>query len=152
LSTALGAFVGGMLVGTGRETDWVQQSLAPFRTLFVALFFVSVGLMVNLDFMVRNWLQIGLLVTAVLVANTCINALVLRGLGIGWQRSLLAGAMLSQIGEFSFVLAAAGYQAGIITNYAYQMTIAIIAVSLLFSAPWIALTRRLVGRPEMPSR
>ncbi len=54
--------------------------------------------------------------------------------------------MLAQIGEFSFVLAAAGLQAGIIGSYAYQTTMAIIAISLLLSAPWIALMRRLAIR------
>ena len=144
LSTALGAFVGGMLVATARETDWVHQALEPFRTLFVALFFVSIGLMVDLPFIAAHWVQIGLLVLAVLVTNTFVNALALRLLAIPWRRSLLAGAMLAQIGEFSFVLAAAGLQARIITDYAYQTTIAVISISLVFSVPWIALMRRVL--------
>ncbi len=146
LSTALGAFVGGMLVASARETEWVHRSLAPFRTLFVALFFVSVGLLIDLNFIAEHWLQISLLVLAVLLTNTLVNALVLRALRLPWDRSLLAGAMLAQIGEFSFVLAAAGLQAGIIGSYAYQTTMAIIAISLLLSAPWIALMRRLAIR------
>ncbi len=148
LSTALGAFVGGMLVATARETDWVKHSLEPFRTLFVAVFFVSVGLMVDLSFIASHWLQIGLLVLTVLITNTFINALALRSLSLSWRRSLMAGAMLAQIGEFSFVLAAAGRQAAIITNYAYQTTIAVIAISLILSAPWIALVRRRVGSED----
>jgi hypothetical protein len=61
---------------------------------------------------------------------------------------LLLGLLLKALRQPEII----GYQAGIITGYAYQMSIAIIAVSLLFSAPWIALMRRLVGRPEMPSQ
>ena len=142
LSTALGAFIGGMLVATARETDWVQHSLEPFRTLFVAFFFVSVGLMVDLPFIAQHWLQVCLLVAAVLMTNTFVNGIVLRSLGISWRRSLLSGVILSQIGEFSFVLAAAGRQSGIITDYAYQTTIAVISISLILSAPWIAAMRR----------
>ncbi|MCB1759755.1 MAG: cation:proton antiporter [Gammaproteobacteria bacterium] len=142
LSTALGAFVGGMLVATARETEWVQHSLESFRTLFVAIFFVSVGLMVDLDFILSHWMQIALLVLAVLITNTLVNAAVLRALRVSWRRSLLTGAILAQIGEFSFILAAAGRQAGIITDYAYQSTIATISISLVLSAPWIALARR----------
>lgn len=141
LSTALGAFVGGMLVAATRETDWVQHSLEPFRTLFIAFFFVSIGLMVDISFVVAHWLQIGLLVIAVLITNTFINAIVLRALGISWHRGLLTGAMLAQIGEFSFVLSAAGRHAEIITDYAYQTAIAVISISLILSAPWIALIR-----------
>ncbi len=155
LSTALGAFVGGMLVATARETDWVHQALEPFRTLFVALFFVSIGLMVDLPFIADHWVQIGLLVLAVLVTNTFVNALALRLLAIPWRRSLLAGAMLAQIGEFSFVLAAAGLQARIITDYAYQTTIAVISISLVLSVPWIALMRRVLearAAAEGPAR
>jgi CPA2 family monovalent cation:H+ antiporter-2 len=146
-STALGAFIGGMLVATARETHWVQHSLESFRTLFVALFFVSVGLMVDLPFIASHLLQLGLLVLAVLITNTLVNAAILRSLGIAWRRGLLAGAMLAQIGEFSFVLAAAGLTAGIISDYAYQATIAVISISLILGAPWIALVRRWLG-PE----
>ena len=146
LSTALGAFVGGMLVASARETEWVHHSLEPFRTLFVALFFVSVGLLIDLEFIAGHWLQIGLLVAAVLLSNTFVNALVLRTLRVGWRQSLLSAAMLAQIGEFSFVLAAAGLQASIISDYAYQTTVAVIAISLILSAPWIALMRRLTRR------
>jgi CPA2 family monovalent cation:H+ antiporter-2 len=147
LSTALGAFVGGMLVASARETEWVHHSLEPFRTLFVALFFVSVGLLIDPEFIAGHWLQIGLLVLAVLLSNTFVNALVLRALRVGWGQSLLSGAMLAQIGEFSFVLAAAGLQAAIISEYAYQTTVAVIAISLILSAPWIALVRRFTTGP-----
>ena len=146
LSTALGAFVGGMLVASARETEWVHHSLEPFRTLFVALFFVSVGLLIDLEFIAGHWLQIGLLVAAVLLSNTFVNALVLRTLRVGWRQSLLSAAMLAQIGEFSFVLAAAGLQASIISDYAYQTTVAVIAISLILSAPWIGLVRGLTSR------
>lgn len=62
--------------------------------------------------------------------------------------SLYAGSMLAQIGEFSFVLAAIGRQAQIINDYAYQMTIAVIALSLLISPLWIAGARRLLRIPH----
>ena len=78
LSTALGAFVAGMLVASARETEWVHHSLEPFRTLFVALFFVSVGLLIDLEFIAGHWLQIGLLVAAVLLSNTSVSYTHLR--------------------------------------------------------------------------
>ena len=76
-----------------------------------------------------------------LLTNTFINALILKILGDTWRTALYSGAMLSQIGEFSFILAAVGLQAGIVTQHAYQLTIAVIAASLLFSPAWIALAR-----------
>lgn len=71
----------------------------------------------------------------VLVINTIINAITLRMLNVKWRESLYVGAILSQIGEFSFVLAAVGKQSGIIEDYAYQMRVIIIALSLLVILP-----------------
>ncbi|WP_455207357.1 cation:proton antiporter [Kaarinaea lacus] len=143
LSTALGAFVAGMVVARTREIQWVHHSLNPFRVVFIALFFASVGMLVNLNFIHANWPQILLLVLAVFVTNTFINAVVLRALGEPWKQCLYASALLAQIGEFSFVLALIGYQAKIISEFGYQLTIAIIATTLLFSPIWIAITKLL---------
>ena len=144
LSTALGAFIGGMLVGAARETQWVHHSLDPFRVIFVALFFVSIGMLVDLIFIKEHWLQIAALVIAVILTNTFINAAIIRMLGDSWPDSLYSGALLSQIGEFSFVLAAVGMQANLINNYGYQLTVTVIALSLMISPAWIALSRRLL--------
>ena len=144
LSTALGAFIGGMLVGAARETQWVHHSLDPFRVIFVALFFVSIGMLVDLIFIKEHWFQIAALVIAVILTNTFINAVIIRLLGDSWPDSLYSGALLSQIGEFSFVLAAVGMQANLINNYGYQLTVTVIALSLMVSPAWIAMSRRLL--------
>lgn len=146
LSTALGAFVGGMLISAARETRWVHHNIEPFRVVFVALFFVSIGMLVDLNFFISHWPQILTLLAVVVLTNTFINAAILRLLGGGWKDSLYAGALLSQIGEFSFVLAAIGIQSNIISHYGYQLTITTIALSLLVSPAWIALGRRLLQR------
>jgi len=146
LSAALGAFAAGVLVATSRQTEWVQRSLDPFRIVFVGLFFVSVGLLIDLRFVMDNWIVVGLLLFAALLTNTGINAVVIRFLGQDWRHSLYAGALLAQIGEFSFVLAAVGYKTEIISEYGYQMAMAVIALSLLLSPPWIMLFRRLLPK------
>ena len=150
LSTALGAFVAGMLVATARETQWVHHSLEPFRVVFVTLFFVSIGMLVDLRFLLEQWLLIVVLVVAVYLTNTLMNAVILRFLRDNWCASLYAGALLSQIGEFSFVLAAVGLQAGIITHYGYQVVIEVIAISLLLSPFWIMLFKKLLSRSKHP--
>ncbi len=146
LSTALGAFVAGMLVGAAKETRWVHHSLESFRVIFVALFFVSIGMLVDLSFIQSHWAQVTALVLLVIITNTFINGAILRVLGENWRDSLYAGTLLSQIGEFSFVLAAVGIQAQIITNYGYQMTVAVISISLLISPLWIMLIKMLLKR------
>lgn len=145
LSTALGAFVGGILIGSTRDTSWFRDNLEPFRVLFLALFFVSVGLLIDLGFLADYWWQIGLLVLIVLVANTLVNAGILRMLGESVPDSLYAGAMLAQVGEFSFLLAAVGLKSNIISDFGYQLAVVVIAISLLLSPAWISLFHRLTG-------
>ena len=147
LSTALGAFVAGMVIGAARETQWVHHSLAPFRVVLLAIFFVSIGMMLDLRFLVANLALVLALVFVILVVNTFINAGILRLLGDPWKETLYAGALLAQIGEFSFVLAAVGINSHAISEYGYQLVISTIAVSLLFSPAWIMLVRRLLSLP-----
>lgn len=151
LSTALGAFVAGMLIGAAKETQWAHHSLESFRIVFVALFFVSIGMLVDLSFITDHWLQIAVLVMLVVITNTFINGLILKMLGDSWRNSLYAGTLLSQIGEFSFILAAVGIQAHIISDFGYQMTVAVISVSLLISPPWIMLVKFILRR-ETPTK
>jgi CPA2 family monovalent cation:H+ antiporter-2 len=146
LSTALGAFLGGIVVGLATETGWVHRSLEPFRVVFVALFFVSVGMLVDLDFLASNWRQVGFLIVVVFLTNTLINAGILRVFGSNWADSTYGGALLAQIGEFSFVLAAVGFQTGMVTEFAYKATVLVIALSLLLSPGWIGLVRRIQRR------
>lgn len=149
LSSALGAFVAGLLVGSAPGTDWVHHALEPFRVLLVALFFVSIGLLVDLRFVMAHWLVVSLLVIGALLTNTLINALIFRVLGRPWGQAFYTGAVLSQIGELSFVLAAVGKSGGIINDFAYGLAIATIASTLLLSPAWIGVWR--AGRSTAPA-
>ena len=148
LSTALGAFVAGLVVSSARETDWVQESLEPFRVVFVAAFFVSVGMLIDVDYVRGNLATLALLVAAIVIVNTLLNAAILRLLGSSWRRAGYAGALLSQIGEFSFILAALAHTARMLPDDDYRMIVAIIAISLILSPAWIGLCKALLGHPE----
>ncbi len=154
LSASLGAFVAGMLVAASRDTEWVADRMEPFRVLFLALFFVSVGLLVQLEFVFDHAVLLAAVTFAVLFGNTLINASIFRALGDPWRYSLYAGAHLAQIGEFSFVLAALGVRARLITNFEYQLTLSVIVATLMLSPAWIAIVGRgqrgldrLIGSP-----
>jgi len=142
LSSALGAFVAGMMIAAAKEAHWVHESLESFKTVFVALFFVSIGMLVDIDYVMAHWGSVLMLATTVLVLNTAINASVFRLLGETWGDSIYTGSILAQIGEFSFVLAAVGVSGAIITHDDYQLVVAVIAVSLLLSPFWINFMRR----------
>ena len=143
LSTALGAFIAGILLAETKETKWAQDSLNSFQVVFLGFFFVSVGMLVDLHFIWKHLLNISLLVLAVIFTNTFINAVILYFSDSHWKRSLYGGALLSQIGEFSFVLVAVGLQQGIISNFSYQMTIALISLSILFCTFWVGTIKKL---------
>ena len=142
LSTALGAFVGGMLISAAHETQWVHHKLESFKVVFMALFFLAIGMSLDLDFFAESWFQIATIVVAVFIFGTVLNGIVLSTLGYGWRESFYGGSVLAQIGEFSFVLAAVGLQAEIITRDGYQLALAIISTSLLLGPLWIILGRR----------
>lgn len=146
LSTALGAFVAGMIVRAAQETDWVEERLHSFRVIFVALFFTSIGMLIDVAFLQAHWREVLVLVVLVVLLNTYINAGILHGLGRSWPASLYAGALLSQIGEFSFVLVTVASQAGIIGGVGYDMAIAVIGISLVVSPAWIVAMKWLLRR------
>lgn len=149
LSAAIGAFLGGIILASAKETEWVRESLEPFRVVLVALFFVSIGMMIDLGFIREHYKLLAGLLVLVLLTNTIINAGILRVGKFSWSESLYGGALLAQIGEFSFVLAAVAATAGLIVDFGYQITIATIALSLAFSPVWIWLVERAVGRPRL---
>lgn len=139
LSAALGAFVAGMVIGAAKETNWVHHRLDALRVILVALFFVSIGMLVDLEYIYANVWRITGLVLAIFVLNTTINALVLRVVGRPWKHSWYVAAMLAQVGEFAFVLAAVGKNTSIINAGTYQTVVAVIALTLLLSPFWIKL-------------
>jgi CPA2 family monovalent cation:H+ antiporter-2 len=146
LSTALGAFVAGFIISSSRGTHWVEQSVRPFRVVFIGVFFISVGMMLDLDFLMKYWTLVILLAFLALVTNTFINAGWLRLFGLSWRECLYCGALLSQIGEFSFVLVAIGIQSHIISEFAHQMAISIIGTTLIFGPPWIVAARSILRK------
>ena len=76
--------------------------------VFIALFFMSIGMLLNVQFIVQNSTLLASLLFLVLVGNTLIATVTLRLLKISWAKSFYAAAMLAQVGEFSFILATLG--------------------------------------------
>ncbi|MFH1849697.1 MAG: cation:proton antiporter [archaeon] len=146
LSTALGAFLAGVFLASARETEWVHNSLHSFKVIFIAVFFLSIGMLIDLRFLWDNLALILVILFFVYLMNTLINAIVFRLNGRTWRESFYGGSLLAQIGEFSFILAAIGLQTGIIAGYSYQITIEVIALSLIVSPFWIGYFCRFMKR------
>jgi monovalent cation:H+ antiporter-2, CPA2 family len=149
LSAALGAFIGGIIVSATRSTKWVRGSLHAFQIIFVSVFFVYVGMIIDLTFLRNNIGLIMGLVGSVFLLNTAINGFVFLAFRIPWRDSFYGGALLSQIGEFSFVIGALGFSQGIIREFTFQLIISTIALSLFLSPIWIfAIKKMLRCRPD----
>lgn len=149
LSTALGAFVAGIILSSTKEVKWVHDSLNSFYVVFVALFFLSVGLLIDVNFLIENWKILLFLLMFTLVLNIAIMFFVFMFLKEKWRDSLYSAVLLSQIGEFSFVLASVGIANGSISIYGYNMVISLISVSLLVSPLIIIIARKICYSPKL---
>jgi len=145
LSAALGAFIGGLVVNSSQSTKWVHESLHSFRVIFVAIFFVSIGLLIDLSFIATNWLIVIVTLLSVYIGNHLINAGIIHYFGRNWKNSWYGGALLAQIGELGFVVALAAYTGNIISDFEYQLVIVVTSLTLLISPFWIEGTKKLVG-------
>jgi len=145
LSAALGAFIGGITVASSKDTAWVSKSLHPLYIIFTAVFFLFIGMLIDVRMMFNEAPTVLTLVAAIFVINTILNLVTFRILDQDIKESLYAGALLSQIGEFSFILAARGMGNSIISPSNYNLVVLVISLTMLLSPFWIWLIRKWTG-------
>jgi len=146
LSAPFGAFLAGMLLHASDQSEWVEEHLRSLYVVFVAIFFLSVGMLVDIHFVLAHMGLMLSLTLAVLVLNSGINSLVLRALGESWPVALMTGGVLGQIGEFSFLLASLGLSLGLMSETASHITIAVIALTLMLSPLWMMGIKSMIRR------
>lgn len=142
LSAIYGAFVAGLVVGQTNLRNEAIPATQPIQSLLIVVFFLSIGLLIDLKFVMENWVALLLFVFGVVFIKSILNVAILRFAGEQWQTAFMGGIIMSQIGEFSFVTAAVGLRTSVIDFAAYQAVIAVIAVSLLISPFWLITVRR----------
>lgn len=127
-SSALGAFIMGSILAETLEAEMIHKVTTPIKNLFGAVFFVSVGMMVDPQILVNYWWQI-LVVTLVLVIFKPLSNVGGRLLaGLGLKQSIQGGSCFCQIGEFSFIIATLGLSYGVIDEFLYPI---IVSVSII---------------------
>jgi CPA2 family monovalent cation:H+ antiporter-2 len=135
-SVALGAFVGGMLVAESGHAHEVDAGIRPFRDVFAAIFFVSVGMTVDPALIAEHWLPIIVFTIVVIVgkaAGVTVGAFLA---GNGLPRSVRAGLSLAQIGELSFVIAGLGVGAGVTRELLLPVMVSVSCLTA-FATPWL---------------
>jgi CPA2 family monovalent cation:H+ antiporter-2 len=151
LSFALGAFVAGMVLS---ESDYGHQALSdiiPLRDLFGLLFFTSVGMLLDPQFLFDHWLQVLQLVLLICGGKGILMAVIARAFGYGKVVPLAVGLGMFQIGEFSFVLGQVGFDGGFLSaeQHAYILSATILSMVLTpllsgLTAPFYRLQKRYV--------
>jgi len=146
LSPAFGAFFAGLLIGSSAQRHAVSETARPIQSVLLMVFFLSIGLLVDLQFL---WENIGLVLMLwlfIVVFKTALNTGVLRFMGETWQRAFLSSLILAQIGEFSFVLGAAAIDRQVVDADIHRLIVAVTVVSLVTSPLWLNSARRLHHR------
>jgi CPA2 family monovalent cation:H+ antiporter-2 len=134
LSFALGAFVGGMLLGSSDYAHKLAAKTLSIRDAFVALFFVTIGMLIDPRTWLSNWRILAVMVMLILVGKFAIWFTVVRLFGYSAQTALRVGVGLTQIGEFSFILAQVSKYSGLIGSDVYNATLAASLVTILVNA------------------
>ena len=113
VSVSLGAFLAGLVVSESRQSTQALSEVLPLKTIFSAVFFVSVGMLLDVGYVADNMPLVLGLVAVVLAVKVIATTTSLLPTGVGWRQALAAGFLLAQIGEFSFVLLNTGEAAGL---------------------------------------
>lgn len=142
LSLALGAFLGGMLLGSSEFVKRLEHQTMPLRDAFVALFFVTIGMLIDPRTWVGSWKIILVIVGLVMVGKFAVWFGVVRLFGYPNDTAVRVGIGLTQIGEFSFILAQVSQRSGLITTEVYHATLAASLVTILANATLFKLLLR----------
>jgi CPA2 family monovalent cation:H+ antiporter-2 len=147
LSPALGAFLGGLAVGHSTLRRGALTMAQPVESILLFVFFLSVGLLIDLEYLVQQAWIIAAALLVVTGGRTVLNFILLFILGEPPGAAFRASLILSPVGEFSFVIAGAGLSVGALSASGHKLAIAVIAMSLLVS-PLFFLVARIA--PALP--
>jgi len=147
LSLALGAFVAGMLISETEYRYQVEEDIKPFRDVLLGLFFVTIGMMLDMNAVIAGWGWILLLLLIIIPFKAAVVALLVRSFAGEWGAALRTGLGLAQAGEFGFVLLTLAGDVHLLPEDVMQNVLAAMLISMLI-APFLiqyaeAIVRRL---------
>ncbi len=130
-SVALGAFLIGAILAEAKELGKIETLMHPIRDMFSAVFFVSVGLLINPALIFEHWIPIAVISVAVIVGKVISCSIGAYIAGNDIPTSTRVGMSLSQIGEFSFIIAALGLSLGVTSGFLYPIAVSVSAITTL---------------------
>lgn len=135
-SAALGAFLIGSVISETPEVEKINKVVEPVKNLFGAIFFVSVGMLVDPEILIDYALPIIILVLAIIVGQAIFGSLGYFISGETLKSSMRCGFSMAQIGEFSFIIATLGLSLGVISDFLYPVVVAV-SVITTFLTPYM---------------
>jgi CPA2 family monovalent cation:H+ antiporter-2 len=141
LSPALGAFLGGLIVGHSTLRRSALAMAQPVQSILLFVFFLSVGLLIDLNYLMQHAFVIWAALLVVTGGKTVLNWLLMMLAGEKFLVALETSLFLSPVGEFSFVIAGAGLAVGALSPEGHKLAIAVIAMSLLSTPVWFVSAR-----------
>jgi CPA2 family monovalent cation:H+ antiporter-2 len=120
LSLAIGAFFAGLIIAESEFSLEALSDVIPLRDVFTSFFFISIGMLLNVHFLINNLLFIILIVLGIIFVKFMMGSISALILGLPMRTTLLIGFAIAQIGEFSFVLSQSGLQYNLISDQTYQ--------------------------------
>jgi len=147
LSLALGAFLAGIVISESEYSSQAVSDILPLKESFSALFFISIGMLLDLGFAMNNALMVCEIVVIILLVKIVATAVAAFGAGQALRPSLQTGFCLAQVGEFSFVLAAAGKSMGLIpSDEMYQLFLSASVFTMMLTPAFVVTSARLSER------
>ena len=148
LSLALGAFVAGLIVSESELSHQAAGEITPFRDLFAVLFFVSIGMLVDPAAMLADWPALLALLAVATVGKAAIGAGIGRALGMPLRSGLLLGALIAQVGEFSFLLAEQALHVNLLDPRGYNLVLGTAVASIVLTPILVGGVVRIIERLE----
>ncbi len=155
ISLALGAFIAGLVISESEYAHHAFGNVVPIRDLFASFFFISIGMLLDLGFVIQNILLIVLIAAGIMAVKAVIVGAAAFALGFRFHAQVLASLALVQIGEFSFILSKIGLDEGIINIDTYQMFIAVAIITIICTPFLISAAPKaaeIIGRFPLPSK
>ena len=145
LSLSLGAFLAGLLLARSQYSMSVISGILPYRDVFMSLFFISVGMMLNVDFFGQHFFSIILSTLLFIAIKSLLTLPAVLIQGYPLRAAIITSLSLAQVGEFAFVLAASGLEAGLFDMTAYQNFLAVSVLTMMLTPGLIAIAPRLAN-------
>ncbi|MCZ0751610.1 monovalent cation:proton antiporter family protein [Aeromonas enteropelogenes] len=145
LSMALGAFLAGMMLGESHYRHQLEVDIKPFRDVLMGLFFITIGMAMNWELVARDWWQVLLCVLGLVLCKALLVLLAGRLMGERKRDALAAGIMLSQVGEFGFVLLALASHHGLLARELVSLLIGMGIISIAMT-PWLVIQAHSLAR------